>query len=54
MANEHGIEQWYLGEVLSQVSGTEEWYNVQYQGEDDIITLNLHEDIDLGDLEVVG
>ena len=48
-----GVEQWYFGEVLSKVAGTNEWYNVQYEGEDDVLTLNLHEDIDLGDLEVV-
>ena len=47
------VEQWYFGEVLSKVAGTNEWYNVQYEGEDDVLTLNLHEDIDLGDLEVV-
>ena len=51
--DEHGIEQWYLSEVLSQSSGTDEWYNTQYEGEDDILTLNLHKDIDLRDLEVV-
>lgn len=51
--DENGIEQWYFGEVLSKVAGTDEWYNVQYEGEDDVLTLNLHEDIDLGDLEVV-
>ena len=51
--DESGVEQWYFGEVLSKVAGTDEWYNVQYEGEDDVSTLNLHEDIDLGDLEVV-
>ena len=44
----------YFGKVLSKVAGTGEWYNVQYEGEDDILTLNLHEDMDLGDLEVVS
>ena len=51
--DESGVEQWYFGEVLSKVAGTDEWYNVQYEGEDDVLTLNLHEEIDLGDLEVV-
>ena len=52
--DEQEIEQWYLSEVLSRSSGTDEWYNIQYEGEDNnILTLNLHEDIDLGDLEVV-
>ena len=39
---------------LSKVAGTNEWYNVRYEGEDDVLTFNLHEDIDLGDLEVVS
>ena len=33
--------------------GTEEWFNVQYE-EEDILTLNLLEDVDLRDLEVVS
>ena len=49
--DENGLEQWYFGEVLSKVAGTDERYNVKY--EDDVLTLNLHEDMDLGDLEVV-
>ncbi|XP_065893139.1 uncharacterized protein [Dysidea avara] len=52
--DENGCEKWYCGEVLSKVIGTEEWYNVQYEGEEDVLTLNLHEDFDLGDLEVVS
>jgi len=52
--DENGCEKWYCGEVLSKVVGTEEWYNVQYDGEEDVSTLNLHEDFDLGDLEVVS
>ena len=51
--DESGVEQWYFGEVLSKVAGTDEWYNVRYEGEDDVLPLNLHEDIDLGALEVV-
>ena len=51
--DESSVEQWYFGEVLSKVAGTNEWYNVQYKGEDGVLTLNLHEDIDLEDLEVV-
>ena len=38
--DENGIEQWYYGKVLSKVVGTEEWCNVQYEGET-ILTLNL-------------
>ena len=52
--DESGVEQWYFGEVLSEVAGTNEWYNVRYEGEDDVLVLNLHEDIDSGDLEVVS
>ena len=52
--DESGVEQWYFGEVMSKVAGTNEWYNVRYEGEDDVLTLNLREDIDLGDLEVVS
>jgi len=44
----------YIGEVLSKVAGTVKWYNVRYEDEDDVLTLNLHEDIDLGDLEVIS
>ena len=51
--DESGVEQWYLGNVLSKVAGTNEWYKVRYEGEDDVLTLNLHDDIDSGDLEVV-
>ena len=51
--DENGIEQWYFGKVLSKVAGTDEWYNVQYEEEDDILTLNLSEDMELGDLEVI-
>ena len=32
-----GVEQWYFGEVLSKVAGTNEWYNVRYEGEDDVL-----------------
>ena len=39
---------------MSKVAETNEWYNVRYEGEDDVLTLNLREDIDLGDLEVVS
>ena len=41
----------YFGEVLSQVAGTDEWYSVKYE-EDDVLTLSLHEDMDLGRWEI--
>lgn len=39
--------------ALCQVTGSDEWYNVQYEGEDDIITLNYMKIVYLEDLEVV-
>ena len=47
--DESSVEQWYFGEVLSKIAGTNEWYSVRYKGEDDVLTLNLHEYIDSGD-----
>jgi len=34
-------KKWYKGQVLSSVPGTTEWYNVQYDRENDILSLNL-------------
>jgi len=39
--DKNGVEQWYFGEILSKVAGTNEWYDVQY--EDEVLTFNLHE-----------
>ena len=36
-----GVEQWYYGNILSLVLGTNDWFNVQYNGEDVILCLNL-------------
>lgn len=52
--NEDGEEQWYTGHILSAVEGSTEWFNVQYDGEEDILTLNLYEDIENGDLDIVA
>ena len=49
-----GIEQWYYGNILSFVPGTNDWFNVQYDGEDVILSLNLFLDIEKGDLNLVG
>ena len=38
------------GQVLGLVPGTSDWYNVQYDGENEILSLNLLADIDKGDL----
>ena len=50
--DQDGEERWYKGKVLSLVPGTTEWFNVKYDGEDDILTLNLLLDIEKGDLDV--
>ena len=52
--NEDGEEQWYTRHILSAVEGSTEWFNVQYDGEEDILTLNLCEDIANGDLDIVA
>ena len=52
--NEDGKEEWYAGRILSLVPGTIEWFNVQYDGEAEVLTLNLYSDIDSGDLDVMG
>jgi len=35
---------------MSVVPGTNSWFNVKYDGEDQILTLNLFEDMQSGDL----
>ena len=52
--NEDGTEQWYNGKILSTVAGSAEWFNVAYDGEMDVLTLNLYEDIENGDLDIVS
>ena len=48
-----GEEVFYFGTVLGLVPGMSTWYNVKYDGEDDIISLNLHEDLKTGDLVII-
>ena len=36
------------------VEGSTEWFNVQYDGEEGILTLNPYEDIENGDLDIVA
>ena len=48
-----GEEQWYFGTILDVVPGTNDWYNVQYDNEDQVLSLNLLFDIEQGDLEFV-
>ena len=49
----NGVEQWYYGNILSLVPGTNDWFNVQYDGEDVILSLNLFLDIQKGDLNIL-
>ena len=39
--------EWYMGRVLSLVAGTDNWFNVEY---DNVLSLNLMEDVDRGDV----
>ena len=48
-----GEEQWYFGTILDVVPGTDDWYNVQYDNEYQVLSLNLLLDIEQGDLEFV-
>ena len=48
-----GEEQWYFGTILDVDPGTDDWYNVQYDNEDQVLSLNLLLDIEQGDLEFV-
>ena len=38
--NEDGTEQWYR-KIFSAVAGSTEWFNVAYDGEMDVLTMNL-------------
>lgn len=51
-----GDAEWFHGTIIGKVAGqqgTGMWYNIKYDGEDQIITLNLKEDIDIGDLIIL-
>ena len=43
-------EEWFTGHIMSVVPGTNSWFNVKYDGEDQILTLNLFEDMQNVDL----
>ena len=43
-------EEWFTGLILSVVPGMNSWFNVKYDGEEQILTLNLFEDMRSGDL----
>ena len=51
--NMGGSEHWYLGAILDIVPCTDDWYNVKYDDEEQILSLNVKVDIDKGDLEFV-
>ena len=48
-----GEEQWYSGMILDFVPGTDDWYSVQYDNENQVLSLNLLLDIKQGDLKFV-
>ena len=48
-----GSEQVYYGKILSLVPGTIDWFNVLYDGEDLVVSINLLIDIENGDLNFV-
>ena len=51
-----GEAEWFHGIILGKVAGqlsTGMWYNIKYDGEEDIVTLNLQEDIDTGDIIIL-
>ena len=48
-----GSESLYYGKILSIVPGTTDWFNVIYDSEDTVLSLNLLTDIEKGDLDIV-
>ena len=48
-----GSKQLYYGKILSLVPGTIDWFNVLYDGEDLVVSINLLTDIERGDLNFV-
>ena len=48
-----GTEKWYFGTILDIVAGTSDWYNVKYDDEEQVLSLNLLLDIEKGDLEFI-
>ena len=48
----NGTEKWYFGTILDIVAGTSNWYNVKYDDEEQVLSLNLF-DIEKGDLEFI-
>lgn len=51
--NGDGSEQLFYDKILSLVLGTIDWFNVLYDGEDLVVSINLLIDIERGDLNFV-
>lgn len=47
---EDGTENFYYGKILGLVPGTTSWFNIQYDDEDTVLSLNIFIDIEKGDL----
>ncbi|KAH3720672.1 hypothetical protein DPMN_063576 [Dreissena polymorpha] len=43
----------YIGQVISQVPGYSDWYNIKYSGDPAIYTYQLLKDYSQGDLELL-
>ena len=41
------------GGILDLVSGTKDWYNIKYEDEEDVLSLNILLEIERGDLKFV-
>ena len=48
-----GSDKWYLETILDVVAGTSDWYNVRYDDEQEVLSLNLLLDIEKGDLKFI-
>ena len=47
-------EKWYYGTILDLVPGTKDWYNIKYDGEEEVLSLNILMDIEKGDLLIIS
>ena len=48
-----GESEWFLGTILDKVAAdvsAGSWYNIKYEGEDQIVTLDINKDIESGDI----
>ena len=51
--NQDNMLKWFTGTVINQVPGFNEWFHVVYDGEDEVCTFRLREDLEAGDLELL-